>query len=336
MFNNIKALSAQTMSKITKVKKVRNTREPYDIHGHKSSKQTLQQNSSSSGSTGTETGKSSIQSEDKISQPTSDPKHNKQSPAMDANEELKSLLLQIKNQQVTKTDLQGYTDKINSRMENIETKIEKHEDNFVIINNRLDKIEQNAKLAQYERELDKQRQLRNNICIFGIPHKDNENLTDLAVKTFTLIGVQMDSSKILSAYRINGNTNNIIVVKLSEYELKQQLLNLKAVNVTTIGNILDCETELANKKIYLNNHLTPFFGRILHHGRMAIKAGKLHSCWIYSFGCQIKFSTEGKTYGIRSITQLNDLLNEKHHEKNNKKRYAPSDVTSPIEPNPKK
>lgn len=152
--------------------------------------------------------------------------------------QLKVLLLSIQERQCTKDDLQAFTSNVNQRMDNIEIKVnqrinniennqEKSNEKISIICSRMEKCEDITNAALYQSELDKQRSLKNNVCIFGIHKTNEENLIQIVIKAFSKINCAISPRQIVSCYRIRGNINNIIVVKLSDYELKQQILSAK-------------------------------------------------------------------------------------------------------------
>lgn len=242
----------------------------------------------------------------------------------DDSADLRSLLLQIKQDQCTKTDMESFTNSVNSKLSSIEAKITSHDDKIESMNTRLQKCESQAVSAQYQLELEKQRQLKNNLSIFGVVRMDGENLKQIISSMFGKIGCAVEDHQIITCYRINGNGNNIIIVKLSDYELKLKVLKEKAMKPVTLGEIVSCDSKTSSSSIYINNHVTPFFGKLLKEGRLAVKANKIHSCWLNAFGCQMKFEENGKLHGFRSTDELNRLIANKPTG-NQHKRGKPDD-----------
>lgn len=240
----------------------------------------------------------------------------------DANADLRTLILSIKKTQCTKNDMKLLTDTVNSKLVKIESKITTQDGKIDAMNQRLNECEKQAASAQYHNELEKQRSLKTNLSIFGVDRVDGENLTQIAMSIFSKIDCQVDGNQILNCYRINGNSNNIIIVKLSDFELKQKILKAKSKKPVKAGDVTNCSSAAADSVIYINNHTTPYFGKLLQEGRKAVKLGKMHSCWLNSFGCQMKFDENGKHYGFRTIDELNGLLLNKPK---SKKRLTPDD-----------
>lgn len=247
------------------------------------------------------------------------------SPGVDA--DLRTLILSIKKTQCTKHDMKLFMDTVNSKLVAIESKVSSQDDKIETINKRLDKCESQAASAQYQLELEKQRLLKNNVSIFGVGRSDGENLMGIALALFNKIGCAVADNQVVNCYRINGKSNNIIIVKLADYELKQKILKEKSKTPVTVGELTSCNSDAASTIIYINNHVTPFFGKLLHEGRKAVKNGEIHSCWLNSFGCQLKIDENGKQHGYRTVDELKKLISSKktNAQKSTNKRTAPDD-----------
>lgn len=85
-------------------------------------------------------------------------------------------------------------------------------------------------------------------------------------------------------------------------------LTAKADKKVKVSDI--CASNQSDSLIYLNNHTTPFFGRLLGAGRSAIKDGIIHSCWIGSSGCLVKVTEQGKPTTVRSLNDFDALRNQ--------------------------
>lgn len=85
---------------------------------------------------------------------------------------------------------------------------------------------------------------------------------------------------------------------------KLSALESKAKKPITIGDITQCPEELKSKSVFINNHVTPFFARLLAVGRQDVKAKKLHSCWIGSTGCLVKINEGDKPKLVRSMAEM--------------------------------
>lgn len=226
-------------------------------------------------------------------------------------DELLAMLTSIQQTQCTKDDMKTFTESVNSKLIGIEEKVSSQDVKIEAMNNRLAKCENQAASAQFQLELEKQRSLKNNVSIFGVGRNDGENLPQIVSSIFDKIGCAVTDGQVVNCYRLNGNGNNIIVVKLSDYEVKQNILKVKAQKPVKLGDVITCEANEAGSVIYINNHVTPFFGKLLKEGRIAVKKGEIHSCWINSFGCQLKLTENGKQHCYRSVDELSSLISKK-------------------------
>ena len=102
-----------------------------------------------------------------------------------------------------------------------------------------------------------------------------------------------------------------------------------------LSDIIDARSQQVNAQIYLNNHVTPFFGRLLAAGRQATKDEIIHSCWIGTSGCLIKVKENDKPLNVRSIDDIN-ALRDRAGKKQSNKRTQPDELTSPQNQNTKK
>lgn len=245
--------------------------------------------------------------EDALLQSDNESKKKKIDP-MAAIGDMKKLLMNIHKNQCTKTDMQSFVSKVEYRLDNIDVKIAGQEKNIVALKERLDKCEGSADSVIYRVELDKQRQIKNNLSIFGIPFVDGERLGDMVSLVFDKIECNM--CQFTDCYRVKGNAKGIIIVKLTDFDAKQRILAAKSKKPLKLGDLIACSSENAKTPIFINNHTTPFFGKLLQEGRKEAKNEKIHSCWLNSFGCQVKFTDRGKQYGFTSVEELRRLIDE--------------------------
>lgn len=109
-------------------------------------------------------------------------------------------------------------------------------------------------------EIMKQEQLKNNMCISGVPpkliSKDN-NTADLVLAIAKKLGADCNVSQ-FSSYAVAGN--KFIIVRFYNMKHKQQLMN----KIRTKKSLMVEEVfkEKSNSQIYLNDHLTPYFNAL--------------------------------------------------------------------------
>lgn len=155
---------------------------------------------------------------------------------------------------------------------------------------RLSSIEHSLQHNTYEAELNKQNALSRNLNIMGVPVTDNENLTAITLKIFSLLGCELSRSDLTGCYRVNRSNSNrsIFIVKTSDFSIKQRILKAKMKKDLTLRDVLGTNSSLNSPTIFINNHVTPLFGKLLAAGRQAVKDKKIYSVWLSRNGCKFR------------------------------------------------
>lgn len=222
----------------------------------------------------------------------------------DPNNELKELLLSIKREQVTKIDLNNFASKISQKLDGMDDRINTQADSIDDMNVRLTACESLVESATYSIEMDKQRQLKNNLSIAGLP-QSKENLKEVVLRLFTKMDVQIADGDIIDAYRVKAG--NTVIVKLSNFTTKQNLLSVKSKSQLSACDIMTT-MPLDKSVIYINNHTTPYFGKILQEGRKMVKEKQIFSCWLNANGCQVKILSDSTPTTVQNIGQMHAML----------------------------
>lgn len=251
-----------------------------------------------------------------------------QNEATAQNESMMKILMDIKTNQFTKQDSKSLKKSIDAKFEAVSTELGAHSSRFADIEERMSQYETKIASAQYDRELHKQQQLKCNISIFGYPKLEKENLKETAIKIFKAFNCDFTACDFAAVYRTEGRSSKFssIVVKFHDFNKKLMALNSKAKKPVKLNDITGGTTNNINSQIYLNNHVTPFFGRLLAAGRQATKDEVIHSCWIGATGCLIKAKEDSKPVNVRSLDDF-ETLRAQMNTKSNTKRNKPDDIT---------
>lgn len=149
------------------------------------------------------------------------------------------------------------------------------------------------------KELARQRQFRNNLCILGIEHVQKERLLPHFLQICDAIGAPIQPEN----FTIFKRKHNDVIVKLTELEIKKRIL--KAWN--------DCEN--ANrigilKSINIQNDLTRFFQLLWESVEIAKEKKHIHSFWISERGLNVKRTQTSKSIVIWSKKSLMKLCGQ--------------------------
>lgn len=243
--------------------------------------------------------------------------------AEDRHAELLSLLSGISHQNTaTNQELSSFKKTIGGKIETIENEVTSQSKRVNNVETKIATMENQVNAVIYERELGKQQQLKNNVSIFGIAKSENEDISKIVFDFFTSLNLKFNQNDITAVYRTAGRSiASNIIVKFADFKHKLMAIEAKATKPTSATG------DQQNKPIYINNHVTPFFGRLLAAGRVAIKQKVIHSCWIGNDGCLVKINEGDSPRNIKSLAEMERITGSNGLPKASKR--SKPDVMSP-------
>lgn len=211
--------------------------------------------------------------------------------------ELVTILQQIQKQgDDTKTELKAVTGKISK----IDGKVGENSGKIAAVEKSLAKMKKELDSTRFNHEITKQSALRENVVIFGVPNTQGEDVNKTAILVFKAFGCSFDVSSFRAVYRTRAA--NTIIVKFADFQLKLKALEAK--KRVALGDVANCAEELRNRPIFINNHVTPYFAKILSLGRDAVRKDTIHSCWMGTAGCLAKEKEDSEPVVIRSLDEM--------------------------------
>lgn len=217
-----------------------------------------------------------------------------------------SLLIDIKSS-TAKTD--EYMSRTDSKISGLSSDVEGMASTIKELQIRLAKLENQPRPtevpSQSHDELTKQELLRRNISIFGVPFTENEDLNAIIEAIGLTINFNLARSD-FSAYRTGAN-KSVIVVSFSNFRLKLELLQASKAKRTLRSSELGLSNLSTDLPIFINNQLTPYFGKLYNMARKAVADKKISTCWI-AFNCVcIKQSAGGAKCLIKDIKAMEEI-----------------------------
>lgn len=190
--------------------------------------------------------------------------------------------------------LEQRADKVDKRIENLETIFEEFKS-------------AGSQTPSSANDWLDQRKLRNNVSIVGIPPTKNENIEQIVVDLCGALGIVIATGDLNSVYRVAHAKSNMLIAKFNTFELKSRLLAAKGKKRLTAGEIpnVACSSGYATNPIFINSHVTPIIGRMLHCGRMAVKEKKILACWVTSKGFMVKVKNDCEPKVLHTLEELN-------------------------------
>lgn len=251
----------------------------------------------------------------------------------------------------TNKTLNDYMKVTNTKFDDVKKELNKNSAQIKSLNDKIISCETLANSVNYSFEMQKQKMLRNNISIFGLPHNEGENLSEIVDSVCKAIQIEVMPTDMQACYRVKGKFK-IVVVKFVSFETKDKIMKAKTDKTIKLSDIFENITAEQDAQIFINNHTTPYFGRLLFHGRKAIKENLIHACWVSSNGFYIKKTSDAAPKEVKYIDELLEMSNQSNDEssgnsgnnnrngninnsnnnnkaKNNKKRANPDEKDSP-------
>lgn len=94
-------------------------------------------------------------------------------------------------------------------------------------------------------------------------------------------------------------------MKLKDFSTKLRILKSKVGKDYRLRDVIRSVDD--STMIYINNHVTPFFGKLLSEGRRLVKEKKIHSVWLSMDGRRLRFGPDGEERIYHSANELHAL-----------------------------
>lgn len=210
-----------------------------------------------------------------------------------------------------KTEIQQLASHTETKFKSIDRQLAKTSGDIKILFARMSNIEKGTSSTVNNGELNKQILLRNNISISGMPYDPNENLADIVDWVLDALGLpELKIGELVKVKRISNAKSKLIIAGFRDYETKLAVMQIKASKKISLSDIYELRVGEANPQIYINNHLTPFYGNLSYHGRNAISNGLIHSCWVSSRGFLVRLNGDSDPIVIDDVQHLDNFLKE--------------------------
>lgn len=186
----------------------------------------------------------------------------------------------------------------------------------------------------YEVECLKQKQLKCNISIAGIPHHKDENLLVIFESLCTVIGFTYVRDDIAAIYRTSGTNKKSIIVQFVNDDKKFELLNAKKIKQAVIFDELNLKYIASTQEIIVAQQLTPFFANLLYNARQARQRNEIAQCWFTNKGVHIRPQENSNAVLIKSLNELSTFANKQTDSSSQNKRKASQDIANNLNKKP--
>lgn len=147
----------------------------------------------------------------------------------------------------------------------------------------------------------KQDQLKNNICVSGVPVQliTNDNTADVVVSIADILGIKLAKNQFTSYAVAN---KKFIIIRFHNYKHKSQLLlRIRAKKSLMVEEVFGNKS---NSQIYLNDHLTPYFNHLYLLARTAKKNNTIASATSYGGRIRVRKFINDAPHTITCERQL--------------------------------
>lgn len=226
-----------------------------------------------------------------------------------------SLLTEIaKTTSATRCELAEYRNETDNKIQCISSTVDDACVRIKFLEEKLAALENNVKVPNASTdlisvELLKQFNLKNNVCISGLPSKHKENIKDVISAVGKALSVRFGPNDILSAYRAKSSQKSpgLIIIRFANFNKKIELLSSKRKKKTLKVNELGLDLEKPNGILYINNQLTPYFSEIFMKAKRATFHDKIKSCWMAS-NCVSIITNDDTKMLIKSMGELEAVI----------------------------
>lgn len=218
----------------------------------------------------------------------------------------------INHTKVSANKINDYIQSNDIRSNNIESKVNKQEEKIDVISARVNELFDKSNSIIVSNELLKQNMLKNNLVIVGISANFGDELHQFIFNIAAFVGIKLARNDITNCYRIKNSHSGLIVVRFSNFEVRNQLLYNKQRQIITLGDLFELNNnELATQKVYVNPHVTPYFNKLITKARIEIREKRIHSYFISSQGLMVKVSPDSSCVAIVSLEQFNNIYDSR-------------------------
>lgn len=165
------------------------------------------------------------------------------------------------------------------------------------------------KMLEINFEILKQDQLKNNVCVSGVPPamiKQPNNTMQLVTSIAKSLKVELNVSQ-FSSYAVANN--KFIIIHFYNLKHKQMLLNKIRIKKSLMVEEVFSGTQ-SNSQIYLNDHLTPYFNNLYIIARNAKKQEKLSSASSYGGKIRVRKTENDVPSVITNESQLRSIIDD--------------------------
>lgn len=159
----------------------------------------------------------------------------------------------------------------------------------------------------YYREFKQQQRLVKNICIHGIPRRENENLWEIVRRVFNKLDADISTREIAVVHRVS-KANPLTIVKFTKVSVKQHVMICRRIRDVQTTEVMDILPGVMPSKIHIFSHLTDFFEELRRLAKLGIQEQRLYSYCLTKYGFVVRRSKNAPEKIIFSKSELQAFI----------------------------
>lgn len=160
-----------------------------------------------------------------------------------------------------------------------------------------------ASNKSYSRELHEQTRIVKNVCIHGVPRRENENLRTIVLRVFAKIGADISSNDIAVVHRLS-KSDPLIIVKFANTAAKQSVMLHRCSRDVQSSDVMGLLPGVVPSKVHIFSHLTHFFEDLRKIAKQALNEQRLYSYCLTKHGFLVRRSRNSPEKYIFSRNEL--------------------------------
>lgn len=201
------------------------------------------------------------------------------------------------------SDMRTFQDDTNQKLGMLSEDIKSINNTTIKLEGRVNECERVSSNLSYEMELLKLKLLKVNVAIANVPIVKDENLIDIINKICDKLDAVEAMEHIVNYYRTKSGT---IVLQLDTEQSKNFLIRKKKERKTLL--VQEIGFPNSDKQVMINDHLTPFFGKLCYLARQAINKEEIFAFWMSNRGLCIKLAKDSEPVIVKDAYELQSLV----------------------------
>jgi hypothetical protein len=218
---------------------------------------------------------------------------------------LKSIIEKLfkKHENIMNEKVQSMSDivqKMESKMSSLVNKIKEVEQNTITLRAEINELRTNI-------EAEKQYTRSKNIKVIGMPSTGNDNTRKEILRLLNALKIDVNEAQ-LTIHRVQSKTDNSpVIIQCPNKAVRDEIVRKARKERPNLSLI---NTDLQDRPIYFNDHLTPYYANLMMEARKLKTSLKYKYLWMNGEKIFLKKDENSKIIKIMKIEDLQNVIRE--------------------------